>query len=263
MAQCFLLSQPLELRNEIYFYILIPSSPLEIPSRHERKHTASRLAILQTCHQINNEASPIFYASNVFEKRINSVTGPPNLTGIPKSAFFKMTHIRLVVEHRIPDLLEKERIWSRERYVVVWRCWKNALVLEKLVRDHPGIETLTISNYDSFTAFNAWQETGEPVQAKYRRTIEAGEYEFRRSAKCREQSKIEASAEIPKTATVEYLGDLTHLGETEAKLKSMWEPWLRLRPKKLYFEGLGERRVVDRDQSASERRWAQVPRWIV
>ncbi|KAI9704445.1 MAG: hypothetical protein M1836_007308 [Candelina mexicana] len=244
MSQCSLLSQPPELRNEIYFYILIPSSPLEIL-------------------HINNEASPIFYESNVFERRINSLSGPPSLTGIPKSSFFKMTHIRLVVEHRIPDFPEKERRWPRERNVVVRRGGKNSLDLEKLVRDHLGIETLTISNYDSFTAFSAWKETGEPMQAKYRRTIEAGEYEFRRSAKCREQSKFEASAEIPKTATVEYLGDLAHLGEPEAKLKSMWEPWLRLRPKKLYFEGLGERRVVERDQSASERRWAQIPRWIV
>lgn len=81
-----------------------------------------------------------------------------------------------------------------------------------------------------------------------------------RSARCKEQKVVEASAPMPKTATVEYRGDWARLEGFVADLEAIWEPWLRIRPKELRFEGVGNRILF---HTISERSWAQVPRWLV
>ncbi len=272
-SKCYLLTLPRELRDWIYSYVLVFHSPQEIPLRIERAHTPSHLALLQTCHQINEEASPIFYTTTVFERRINTVSGPSSLTGIAKSSFHKMRHFRLVLDYKIPDL----DLGARDRDVLHYGVnvydlsfgirsgMKAVRDFEKPMSDHLGIDTLTVSNFTCFTAYDTLQESGEFIKLKYWRTIEEDEYELRRPIK---RQKVEASEKAPRNATIEYHGELNNLEENEARLKSTWEPFLRLRPKRLNFEGLTEERpssggLRERWARASERRWSRVPRWLV
>ena len=57
-----LLELPAELRNNIYRYALVSDDPIYITPDGLR----TRKALLQTCEQIKNEATGIFYAENVF-----------------------------------------------------------------------------------------------------------------------------------------------------------------------------------------------------
>lgn len=75
-TQCTLLMLPAELRNTIYSYILIQPSGLqkELSSRH--RFCAN---VLQTCKQINQEASPILYGQNVFAAHPSLLAELPSL----------------------------------------------------------------------------------------------------------------------------------------------------------------------------------------
>lgn len=68
-----LLSIPPELRNEVYTYVLVANSDIEIP-------TSGRLSspsLLQVCQQITSEASAIYYGQNSFSATVDpSFAGP-------------------------------------------------------------------------------------------------------------------------------------------------------------------------------------------
>ncbi len=253
MSECHLLSLPRELRDWISSHVLVPYSPQRVLlSFEETFHGApSQLAILQTCHQINREASLIFYASSVFETRLNSVNSVPNLRKIPRTISQNARHVRIVLDFEIPIRWDGHAS-GREA--------EKAAAYEKAATDHPGIDTLIISNFDSSQAFRVLRDTGKPIEVNFRRSIKAEQYEFRGWARFKEQTADKASAPIPKTATVEHPGDLARFEGLVADVEAIWEPWLRTRPKELRFEGIGTRCFY---HIMSERRWSQVPRWLV
>lgn len=62
-----LLELPAELRNKIYFDVLVSEKPLGIAKQthiYDVRHKAP--ALLQTCRQIREEARTIFYSNNTF-----------------------------------------------------------------------------------------------------------------------------------------------------------------------------------------------------
>ena len=77
VKSCFLELLPLSLRRPIYELVLISSKPIEIHPKARRASVKSRSeeqpqpvlgrpAILQTCKQIREEATPIHYEKNIF-----------------------------------------------------------------------------------------------------------------------------------------------------------------------------------------------------
>lgn len=74
MEETTLQTLPAELRNRIYELALVKDERIEVKLYFDRTRTdkvISRIAnypsLLQTCRQIREEASPIFYGQNVFE----------------------------------------------------------------------------------------------------------------------------------------------------------------------------------------------------
>ncbi len=281
MSKCHLLSLPAELRIEIYYYALVPSSPQEIPLRHERQRTPSKLALLQTCHQINNEATPVFYTHTVFEKHH---CGDFKLDGISQRSFLKVQHFRFVLLFRVPDSGTKYRATNYEQKFYAFFLEKTrpqasqfAGLLKRLRRQpglrmqkDAGIDSLTLSNYDTWTAAMAWDQTNKPIGIKYRREIDTSQYEIRKPP--RKGLKT----------TVQLEEGLTRLENYEAVLKGVWEPFLRIRPEKLKFEGLRDRRIrvmglgpgrvwnpkglgksATEEQNGFMKRWTMAPRWMV
>lgn len=57
-----LLDLPPEIRNDIYFYILLEEAPIDVPSSGK----VVKPAVLKVCRQRRKEASPIYYGQNVF-----------------------------------------------------------------------------------------------------------------------------------------------------------------------------------------------------
>lgn len=62
---------PPELRNRIYAYTLVQEQPIEL-STGSSKNTS---ALLRTCRQIRQEASPMFYTANEFTFKIHGYRG--------------------------------------------------------------------------------------------------------------------------------------------------------------------------------------------
>ncbi len=156
------------------------------------------------------------------------------------------------------------------------RCVKTAISFTKLFMSHPGIQTLTLSNFESSSAFEALQKGDKPVEPNYRRIIRAEDYELWNLTRGKKQSKLKPSAEVPNTATVKYLGDLVDLTDIvgpEAQVKEIREPLLRLPLKKFCFEAvkwgwrLGDMHLsphLPHDLHPSyDERWAQVPSWLL
>lgn len=77
-----LLSLPPELRNRVYCHVLI-SEPLFA----NRNSISSRIAILQTCKQTEDEATGIFYTENEFSIRLDGQGYSPKLRSIGLHAF--------------------------------------------------------------------------------------------------------------------------------------------------------------------------------
>ena len=94
-----LLSLPAELRNNIYWFALVSSTPV-VASTGRRQSCA---ALLRTCHQIRDEATQIFYTNNTFREQLELYY----LNRSPRN--FNRKNFRLVehFEVQVPSLTAK------------------------------------------------------------------------------------------------------------------------------------------------------------
>ncbi|KAK4494349.1 hypothetical protein PRZ48_014647 [Zasmidium cellare] len=119
-------SLPAELRNEIYNYTLVSSTPITLPYAYE-KQPFHEPPLLHTSAWIRAEAAPIFYGSNTF-----TAPSPPSahyfLCAQPAET------IALIKTFRPIDL------------VLPWSRWTDALVwnLNRLVKKNLAPEAVEV-----------------------------------------------------------------------------------------------------------------------
>ena len=87
-----LINLPKPIKDKIYSYALVADKPIDFA----KKAFLVRYALLNTCTQIRNEATPVFYSQNVF--KISNITSES--TNYIKAADGAIT--RLLIEFVIP-----------------------------------------------------------------------------------------------------------------------------------------------------------------
>ncbi len=190
------------------------------------------------------------------------------LYGISPKSFCKIQHLRLILDYRMPH--PERKPWGYYSQDNTRHAVRTASDLQKLLSDHhhPGLNSLTLGNFTSFTAFTTLKETGKPIEVEYQKTIKAEDYELGQPVIWQGPYTKNDCGEARKP-NVKYLrDDLAVLKEAGARLEAYWKPFLRsLQPALLCFQCLQEFRDSPVDQPVSERRaelrWALVPRWLV
>ncbi|SMQ47480.1 unnamed protein product [Zymoseptoria tritici ST99CH_3D7] len=101
-----LLLLPAELRNAIWELLLVHTIPFPPQRQHNRSFCAN---ILQTCKQINHEATPILYAENTF------MAHPSLLAALPAFLLTPRDRVTLppVVKSRVASLIRRYYIHVR------------------------------------------------------------------------------------------------------------------------------------------------------
>jgi len=108
------LALPLELRREIYSYLL-PHTNLNLQTYRGSRIVwePGSIALLSVCHQLYNECAAVLYGENIFEIRVEQ-------GGIFFQEFRRLKSIGLV-QPRTPQFCEffGDRVMKRMRWIVV------------------------------------------------------------------------------------------------------------------------------------------------